>query len=195
MELHASVNEFFHEAVTSALKSKQVQAQDATEFYLVNLLVQYTSERVDEAPLAIKLAQANHALPEERARALREVGDTSLYMSGFFADALAGKMVAVDYYIAMGGAAYGQLAKNPAGLGAASGFFQNVYDELSGRFDTFVEVLGEIRAHTNIASSTNVLRLYEEWVRTGSDWVERRLRGTGLLPAEARPSAPGKLVS
>lgn len=184
MELHASVTEFFHEAVTNALRSKQVEAQDATEFYLVHLLVGFTSApHLDEEPLALRMAQAQAALPEERARTLKAIGDTSLYMSGFFADALTRKLVDVDYYIEMGGAAYGQLARAPVPRTFPE-HFRDAFDELAAKFRAFVDVLSEVRSHTAIASSTNVLRLCEEWVRTGSDWIERRLRATGLLPAE-----------
>jgi hypothetical protein len=60
-----------------------------------------------------------------------------------------------------------------------------VYDELSDRFATFVEVLGEVRRNTHFASGGgNLLRLYEEWLKTGSEWLERRLRGSGILAIE-----------
>lgn len=194
MELHHSVSEFFHEAVTEALKAQHLEAAEPTEFYLVNLLVEFTSAaRVDDEPLALKLAQATGASPDARARALKEVGDTSLYVSGFFADSLARKTVDVDYYMSMGGTAYGQLA----GLvtqthSTATEFYREAYDELAAKFPQFVDVLAEIRAGTHIASSTNVLRLYEEWMRTRSEWIERRLRATGLLGTEAFDE--GKIV-
>src|SRR5690349_18796728 len=111
MDLHGSVNEFFHEAVTSALRKQHVDATGPTEFYLVNLLVDFMKARdVGEEPLALKLASLAEAPSGQRARGLKEIGDTSLYMSGFFADSLARKMVDVDYYVAMGGSAYNQLA-------------------------------------------------------------------------------------
>jgi hypothetical protein len=186
MELHRSVTEFFHDEVTSALATVQVEATEPTEFYLVNLLADFTkTSHVDDAPLALRMAQAAASTPEERARALKDIGDTSLYVSGFFADSLARKLVDVDYYISIGGSAYGQLAGLVSGRGPAPGTFREVYDELAGKFDRFVEVLSTIRSRTNMASSTNVLRLYEEWVRTKSEWIERRLKATGLLNADA----------
>jgi hypothetical protein len=189
MDLHATatVQEFFRDAVTSALRSRGVSAAEPTEFYLVNLLAEFTkTSKVDEEPLALKMAEVASATPDVRARGLKEIGDTSLYVSGFFADSLARRLVDVDYYIAMGGSAYGQLA----GLigttrGSATDFFRAVYDELSDRFATFVEVLGEVRRNTHFASGGgNLLRLYEEWLKTGSEWLERRLRGSGILAIE-----------
>lgn len=191
MELLHSVSEFFHTALTTAMKSQQVATTESTEFYLVNLLTEYATTTVDEEPLALKLAQANEAGPGERARTLKEVGDTSLYVSGFFADSLARRLVDVDYYISMGGSAYGQLARMNS-RGAPAGLFREVYDELADKFPRFVEVLSEIRAHTNFTSSSNVIRLYEQWRATGSEWLEKRLRASGvMLPT----SGDGKLPS
>ncbi len=187
MDLHATVTEFFHDAVTSALRTRRVSAGEPTEFYLVNLLVEFTkTSKVDEEPLALKMAEIASATPDVRARGLKEIGDTSLYVSGFFADSLARRLVDVDYYIAMGGSAYGQLAQLVGAThGSATDFFRAVYDELSERFATFVEVLNEVRRNTSFAGGgSNLIRLYEEWLRTGSEWLARRLREAGVLALE-----------
>src|SRR5438874_30298 len=177
MDLHPTVVEFFHGAVTDAMKSRGVQAAEGTEFYLVNLLVEYTrpDPREDE-PLALKMAQVANATPDERVRALKEVGDRSLYVSGFFCESLSRRLVDIEYYIAMGGSAYGQLARLMSAMrGSAQQLFQTVYDELSAKFALFVNVLNEIRKGMNFAASTNVVRMYEEWLRTRSDVLEQRL--------------------
>jgi hypothetical protein len=184
MDLHATVTEFFHDAVTDALRSRNVSAKEPTEFYLVNLLVEFTkTSKVDEEPLALKMAEIAGAAPDVKARGLKEIGDQSLYVSGFFADSLVRRMVDVDYYIAMGGTAYGQLAQI-IGMtrGSATDLFRVVYGELSQKFEAFVQVLNEVRRNTHIASGGgNLIKLYEEWLKTGSDWLEKRLRETGIL--------------
>ena len=191
MELHPNVSEFFHGAVTSSLSSLKVAASEPTEFYRVNLLVECTkSTGVSDEPLALKMAQVAHASPEERLRGLREIGDTSLCMSGFFADSLNRKLVDVNYYIAMGGAAYGQLAHlMTVTHGSATHLFRTVFNELSTRFELFVEVLKRIRRSTTIGApmptDSNLVLLYEEWVKTGSEWLEKRLRESGLIAREA----------
>jgi len=177
------VTGFFHEAVTSALKSTQVEAGDATEFYLVNLLVEFTkAPRVDDEPLALKMAHASGAPPEERVRALREIGDTTLYVTGFFGDSLAHKLIDADYYISMGGSAYGQLSRG----GVAPQVLRDAWSELSDKFRKYVEVLNEVRASTNVTGGSNVLRLCEEWVKTGSDWLEKRLRASGVVALDKK---------
>src|SRR5262245_18839616 len=106
-----TLTEFFHEVVTSAIRNQGVDTSEPTECYLVHLLANYSHASLKDEPLGIKMAQAKLAAPEERVRHLREVGDTSLYVSGFFADSLSRKLVDVEYYIQLGGTAYGELAQ------------------------------------------------------------------------------------
>lgn len=153
MNLHATVSDFFRDAVVDALRSKRVHAGEPTEFYLVNLLVEFTKGQVDEAPLALKMAEVANASPDLKVRGLKEIGDTSLYVTGFFRDSLKGRLVDADYYIAMGGAAYAQLSHLIATTrGSASEFFRKAYAELATKFAEFVAVLNEVRRHTSLAS-------------------------------------------
>ena len=78
--------------------------------------------------------------PGERVKALKEVGDTALYVVGFFAESLERSLVQADYYMGLGSAAYGELASR---LGGSS--VREVYEELASGFPAFVDVLGEVR--------------------------------------------------
>jgi hypothetical protein len=184
MELKLTVNDFFHELLTSTIKSQGVDTSEPTESYLVNLLAAFTKQPVDDEPLALKMATAMFSSPDERARYLKDVGDTSLYVSGFFAESLHRKLVDVDYYIQMGGAAYGELARYFRGY-RRSEVFGAVYDELGQKFPKFVDVLAEISAQTSVTTSQSVVQLYERWLRTGSEWMERRLREHGVIPKKS----------
>jgi hypothetical protein len=178
---HASLAEFFHEVVTAAIKNQGVDASEPAECYLVNLLATFSKTPVDDQPLALKMATAVFANPEERVRHLKDVGDTSLYVSGFFSESLQRKLVDVDYYIQMGGAAYGELARYFRAV-RHSEVFGEVYDELGSKFPTFVDVLAEISEATSMTSNVGVVQLYERWLKTGSRWMARRLREQGVLP-------------
>lgn len=183
MERLTSTRDFFREVITAAMATHSVRVQEATEYYLVNLLAEHTVAQVGDGdePLTLKLVQAGAAEPEERTRLLKEIGDTALYRCGFFAESLARRLVSVEYYIGLGGSAYAQLAR--AGR-SVSALFQSVYGELAERFPALVEVLFEARGRMNLNTSTNVLRLYEQWRHTRSDFLARRLRAAGLiLPA------------
>jgi hypothetical protein len=178
---HASVAEFFREVLTDAIKNQGVDASQPTEFYLVNLLADFAKAQVDDQPLALKMASALFASPVERVRHLKDVGDTSLYISGFFADSLQRKLVDVDYYIQIGGAAYGELARYFR-VYRHSEVFGGVYDELQCKFPRFVDVLAEISERSAMTSNIGVVQLYERWLRTGSERVAQRLRERGLIP-------------
>jgi len=171
---HASVDGFFHEVVTDALDALRVEATPPTEWYLVGLLGEFTRARLPDEPLGVLLAHSRAAEPSERVRALKEVGDTSLYVAGFFAESLSKKLVDVDYYVGLGSTAYGELASR---LG---GSLTEVYRELAGKFPGFVDVLAEIRRRIDFAGA-DVIRLYEMWLASRDEWVERKLRGFGVL--------------
>jgi hypothetical protein len=171
---HASVDGFFHEVVTDALEAVHLDTSTPTEWYLVNLLGDFTRARIPDEPLALKLAGSREAEPGERVRTLKEVGDTSLYVAGFFAESLGRSLVDVDYYSGLGATAYAELA------GRLGGSLTEVYRELAAKFPGFVEVLGEVRRRVDFAGA-DVVRLYEAWLRTRDEWVERKLRGLGVL--------------
>ncbi len=171
---HASVDGFFHEVVTDALEAVSFDTSESTEWYLVSLLGDFSRGRISDEPLVMKLAGSREAEPGERVRQLKEVGDTSLYVSGFFNESLGRKLVDADYYIGIGSRAYAELS------GRLGGSLTEVYAELAENFPRFVDVLGEVRRRCDFIGS-DVVRLYEEWLRTRDAWIERKLRAFGVL--------------
>jgi hypothetical protein len=151
------------------------------EFYLVNLLSEFMRGAIDQSPLSLKLAQAQTEVPSERARHLKEVGDTSLYVSGFFGESLERRAVALSYYITLGGSAYAALAGLIA-MSRAGETFAGVYGELSDKFPRFVDVLSEVSEHSALATNRGIVKLYERWVNTRSRWAEEKLMAKGVIP-------------
>ena len=177
--LASSVDEFFHEVVTDALTAVDLDASEPAGWYLVGLLGDFTKARLSDEPLGIKLHQAPDD-PGERVRTLKQVGDTSLYVAGFFAESLTRSLVDVDYYVGIGQNAYAQLARS---LGSHRSI-GDVYEELAQKFPKFVDVLAEVRKRVNIAEangSSDVGKLYEIWLRTREDWIEKKLKALGVL--------------
>jgi hypothetical protein len=188
MEQTESLEAFFQEAVDRALREHGVEAQPLTEHYLVQLLATYASQPIDDTPLALKMLGAQAAAPREKRERLREVGDTSLFLSGFWAESFARRLVDVDYYIGLGGCAYGELART--GMGWRRDPYGDVYGTLAENFARFVEVLTIIsRRLMPPAGPRDVIKLYEKWLRTRSSWAARRLAALGVFPQRggARP--------
>ncbi|MFL5813819.1 MAG: hypothetical protein ACJ763_09600 [Bdellovibrionia bacterium] len=188
--LVAQPQDYFRELVTETLDRQHVSIQPETEFYLVNLLNQFmTTDRlyprdgegsVREEPLALMIKEALEE-PAVQAQSLlfRQVGDVSLYMAGFFQDSLSRKLVDVDYYIDMGGTAYQQVVTR-----TSEDTLRALYGELSEKFGRFVDVLAEISDKTSVRTEKDLLRLYELWVRTGSERAAKALQEAGINPAE-----------
>ncbi len=173
--LATSVDEFFHEVVTDALTAVDLEASEPASWYLVSLLGDFTRARLTDEPLGMKLVEQNLD-PGERVRTLKQVGDTSLYVAGFFAESLTRSMVDVDYYVGLGQSAYSQLAKHVhAGRSLAV-----IYEELADEFPKFVDVLGQVRKRVDFGTP-DTSRLLEIWMRTRDAWVEKKLKDLGLI--------------
>jgi len=192
-----NVREYFRGAVTSAMDNQSISAEEYTVGYVVDLLVQFTRsetffEHTPEGPairpLAMVYADAVKASTSEaRYQALRRLGDVALFISGVFSESLKHKTVDVDYYVAMGGNAYGHLSESPR-MSARVQAMRDVFGELAAKFQCFVDVLSEITEQSHLGSGKDVLRLYELWLRTGSERAARQLRELGIQPSECAVS-------
>jgi hypothetical protein len=175
--------EFFKEHVEAACERQHLQAQPLTSYYVVSLLAEFahvpaalgTDAVASNEALGVRLARALQAGGRAQRESLKQVGDLSLFMSGFFSDSLRRSLVDVDYYVSLGGYAYGS-------LGAAGDSLSPVFAELSDKFAGFVDVLSEVSARTSLTTDTDVLRLYERWLRTGSRRSGDLLAERGIVP-------------
>jgi hypothetical protein len=186
-----TVHEYFKGLLTEARANQGVQVADVTEYYLVNLLagfletdrlyVREADGGLRDEPLALILQKALEGEGRERMAALRRLGDTSLYVSGFFSDHVDTKVVDAGYYAAMGHHAYATLARLLDGKGTLGG----LYDELASKFTDLVDVLNEMSERVALSSSQGLVRLYERFLRTKSNRIARMLAAQGMVPALA----------
>jgi hypothetical protein len=175
---NASPVEYFKELVESAMTHQGLSAGEMTSFYLVRLLAGYVHldpADAEDEPLGVRFAKALQAGGAMQRDGLRRVGDLSLFISGFFSDSLNRSLVDVDYYIALGERAYGSLARTDE-------VFSDVFDELAEKFAGFVDILGEVSERTALTSNTDLLRLYERWLKTRSRRSGDLLARQGIVP-------------
>jgi len=188
--------EFFRQQLEKAMEHQRVSTSAFTEFYLVNLLVSCVRGEplpppepgYDQAPLAMLYARALEASRGERARLLRAMGDTALFVSGFFADSLNGKLVDLAYYRSMGGHAYSCLGREQR----PDAYSPAIFLELAGRFTEFSDLLAEVSESSRLGNNRSVLALYERWLQTGSRRAASLLAARGITPVmpgegEGRP--------
>ena len=190
----ANLKEFFKDALHDALSHQHVAVEGETEHYVVNLLTMFSDadalyERNGQSPgrmkpLVMMLGEALEApTAEARCRGLQRLGDVSLFIAGFFSAGFARKLVDVDYHAAMGARAYGTLAETvPPARGRT---LRQVFGELATKFQPMVDALNEISESAYQHSAQDRLRLYELWVKTGSERSRRILRKLGIEPAPA----------
>ena len=188
-----SLPEFFKELLGEARERQRLKVDDQTEFYLVNLLSEFVDPekawnreedgKLRQEPLALLLTRALEAEARaEQAAALRRIGDTSLWVTGFFSDSLEPRVVDARYYMSMGHLAYSSLARlqsrQPIG---------GLYEELAEKFGSIVDLLNEVSERVTLTSQQGVLRLYERFLKTGSVRLARLLAEEGVIPPLGRP--------
>ena len=183
---------FFVEQVDGALKRVGFTPSPRSRTYLLDLLQYYmlTSNLFEPQTdtLAEVFLKAQSAPSPIKQELLKKLGDRSLYISGFFGDSLARKVVDIDYYVGMGGAAYGTLA-----TAAADDQQGRVYAEFSAHFTEFVDVLTCISQETLIQTNNDLLKLYDRYLATGSKLAEEQLVEKGLLAADLQKSKTTKM--
>lgn len=175
--------EFFKEQVEAACERQRLQAQPLTSYYVVSLLSEFihlgnasASDAVGSGEaLGVKLLRALDRGGSMQRLGLKQVGDASLFISGFFSDSLRRSLVDVDYYVSLGGYAY-------RSLGTSDDTLSPIFAELSDKFLAFVDVLSEVSARTQLTNDSDVLRLYEKWLRTGSRRNGDLLAERGIVP-------------
>ena len=174
--------EYFKELVDSALARQHVQAGEFTSYYLVNLLCQFVRPDARAIagdhgqPLAFRLKRALESGGSEQRARLRDLGDFSLFTSGFFSDSLQRQSIDVDYYVSMGEYAYGSLSRRDDDA------FSDVFGDLARRFVGYMDVLADVSERTALTSCNDVLRLYEKFLRTGSIRDGQKLIDRGIIP-------------
>lgn len=186
-----SLNEWFRDSLSSAAQKQGVAMEPATEHYMVSLLAGFArAENLYEPvgdgdarglkPLALMLADAvDSPSPVMRHIALQRLGDVSLFISGFFQDSLARKSVDVDYYARMGGSAYDTLSGMPP-RSIRDHALHLVFRELAEKFLQCVELIADVAQQTRVFDESDMLRLYDLYLKTGSKRARRALQSMGI---------------
>lgn len=177
----------FRELIREAMAHQKIRAPEAVEFYLVNLLNDFMKtedlygtppEGFREEPLAFIYGRIFQADSTKRIPLLRRLGDFSLFIVGFFPISLTRSLVDASYYIQMGEAAYGNLSQMTAHKKA----FYEIFSELARRFVAYVDILSEVSEKSSFKKNSDLLRLYELWLKTGSERAAQLLSQEGILP-------------
>jgi|CZKU01.1.fsa_nt_gi hypothetical protein len=189
-----SVSHFFYEAVEDSLRLQRIDATDGAMRYLVALLGDYvhpdrrTGETL-ERPLTLLFDEALRSPdPADRFQRLRVIGDGILYGCGFFGDHFEARGVDSKYLCGLGTRAYGEagsMLRRPASERTVSEGAPDLFAELATNFDRFVSVLADVAdatVATGVETSRGLLKVYERWLKTGSERLASALTSRGVVP-------------
>ncbi len=198
IHLASDLKTYFESEVSSIAKKQGTDMSPFASNYLARLLERFSKMNnyaVDAKPsastdepnkknlpiLANLWLESLHLNPSEQFLMLQQLGDISLFTSGFFGDRIRHSVVDMDYYIAMGGRAYERVGHLRETIAAEKAL--NVFFELSSGFESFVEVFAEISDSSLLGDEKSLLRLYEKWIENRSDRIARMLAEKGIIAA------------
>jgi hypothetical protein len=172
---------FFLGRVETAAAHQGAPVSENTVYYLSNLLAEQGRPDESGAPTTlVELRQAAAAAPRAEAVTLwKRLGDQSLLVTGYFREHLERRRLSRQYVATMGTSAYGVLERL---LDGPRGGFGEIFGELAERWQTCANLLAEVRDESAERSDTDIVKLYEEWLATGSPRVAERLRELGVVP-------------
>lgn len=189
-----NLNAYFQQALQSTARSQRLDTDESTLAYLTHLLTDYarsdrlydhTQDGMVRRPLVHIYKQASEAETNaERELALQRLGDLALFVSGFLPHSLQRSLIDVDYYVAMGAAAYGNLSDTPSS-GTRVRALRSVFAQLSRRFIDFVDLIAETLEHGNQVRNPDLMRLHDLWMKTGSRRLARQLVECGVISEPA----------
>lgn len=107
----------------------------------------------------------------ERFAHYKHLGDYSLIVSGYFTESI-NDVVGVEYYIDMGSLAYEQ---------AATSLYRDPYYELASKYPVCVSALNEFSVINKKESYSDIIKLYNFWSVTKSQYTKEKLLKLGLL--------------
>ena len=157
------------------------------EHYVVQLLAGYAAQQIESTPLALRMLAAAEAPPRERRRHLRDIGDTSLYVSGFWSESLERRAWSTSTTTSRWAA---PRTASWRAAGGARPAIRSATCSASWRvnFVRFVGALALISRRVAHArrSDRDILRLYRQWQRTKSANAAAPPGRAGRGPAEGR---------
>jgi hypothetical protein len=180
------MREYFRETLTDSLKQRGVALSETAQVYVVNLLTEFArsdhafagTDRGDKPVMAELLLRAQDAEPQEAIRLYKHMGDSTLYLSGFFPSAVERGATSVDYYVSVGGTAYDAVSRLVRAQAATS---SALFAELADRFKELVELLCSMSLHgerSRKLDDNQVLMLVDRYRRAATPAEQREVAAT-----------------
>lgn len=180
-------NQYFQTVVEDAFNERRLDSSPYVKTYIVDVLKHYLvvenlydqkdqSGKKTRQTIAEMYLGAKQLSRRERTEQLKKLGDSSLYISGFFSDSFQRKIIDVDYYVDMGRMAFDSLSSD-----VDEDTFSKLFKDLSLHFLNLVDVLALISQKAKIMDEENVLRMMDVYSKTGSSLLGETLAEKGFF--------------
>lgn len=152
----------WHRLITEAASSSGQCLNEASESYLVFLMMRYLEKpELVDTTLAISYFKAMEKQGKVRQMELQAVGDSCLLFAGLFPEQASKRLVTIDYFIKIGRSAYRFIADH------ASQGYANLYYNLSEAFVSLTDVL-----HATRSQPSSLIEMIERYAQTGSRYAK-----------------------
>jgi hypothetical protein len=193
VDLDVTAQSFFHERISKAAHQLKVQLDHDVEFYLVNLLTEFINpSQLNESfetdilstPL-VHLLQKILESPENKQPIMyRRLGDTSLYIAGYFQDYFNGKAFDISYFMMMGASAYQHAATMLKSTSRGTQQTQTL-NAIAHNFVQVVDVVAQASDLPGLSpKDTDILHIYDRWNKCGSERLRTILLEHGIMPVQ-----------
>ena len=179
------VKGFFSSQLQEIISKRGTSIDEPSFEYLVNLLAGYMeSEKyfhrsndgsLNENTVAFIYAKSLEGDAEQKKTYLKRLGDVCLMIAGVFPESVRRKLVDIDYYLGMGGTAYGTLSSLHL-----SKMTRELFESLSRKYTEVASILGELSERQGLQSDSDILALYERWLATGDERLKALLIEKGI---------------
>lgn len=178
--LDADIRTFFRTHLFSAAENQQVAISTYALGYVTEMLVgfhetaRFFVQKEGRVPILVDfMSEALEADYHRRITIFRQLGDTSLMLSGYFPQSVTKRGMSLSYYQKMGEVAYSQLSSLSQSM--------NVFVELSERFQPLSSLINEVSEQT-LLQNESLLKLLDYYRSTGSERILEKLKAKGILP-------------
>ena len=150
-----------------SLHDMRESVKPEVEVYIVFLLDEMGRSPFNEDSLGTKLLSS---IDSNRTTVLKEIGDTSLFVSGFFEERLRHRGISKSYYASLGSSAYGELAVK----------YKEPFESMASQIVMLQRALKGVREACD-AMGLDSWSACQSWLQNRSPALERRLARLGMF--------------
>lgn len=158
---------FFQKIFLESLRDLRATVRPEVEVYVVFLLDEMGRLPYHEEPLGPMLLSSRDP---ERTAVLKEVGDRSLFISGFFGERLKERGLSTSYYASLGSSAYGELANR----------YREPFESMASHIVLLQRALKGVREACD-AMGLDSWSVHKAWLQNRSPALERRMARLGMF--------------